>query len=102
MTVGKYSVVNPNEGFPLPDSHKVTVRVTSSVGKNYHYEEQVTTRQFAFVVVEAGDYMACFWAPDHNPQTTMTEDFDWRTSVAVKNWSNVAKKGHVDVSHHFA
>lgn len=27
MTVGKYSVVNHNEGFPKPDSHKVTVRV---------------------------------------------------------------------------
>ncbi|XP_028762008.1 transmembrane emp24 domain-containing protein p24delta9-like [Neltuma alba] len=97
MTVGKYSIVNPNDGFPIPDSHKVTVRVTSSYGNNYHYADQVTTGQFAFVAVEAGDYMACFWAPDHNPQTTMTIDFDWRTGVAAKDWSNVAKKGHVDV-----
>jgi hypothetical protein len=27
MTVGNYSVVNPNEGYPIPDSHKITVRV---------------------------------------------------------------------------
>lgn len=27
MTVGKYSVVNPNDGQPLPDSHKLTARV---------------------------------------------------------------------------
>lgn len=27
MSVGKYNVVNPNEGHPLPDSHKLTVRV---------------------------------------------------------------------------
>ena len=27
MTVGKYSIVNPNEGYSLPDSHKLTVRV---------------------------------------------------------------------------
>ena len=27
MTVGKYSVINPNEDIPLPDFHKVTVRV---------------------------------------------------------------------------
>lgn len=27
MTVGKYHIVNPSEGQPLPDSHKVTVRV---------------------------------------------------------------------------
>lgn len=27
MTVGKYQIVNPNEGHPLPESHKITVRV---------------------------------------------------------------------------
>jgi hypothetical protein len=27
MTVGKYSVINPNDGFPLPDTHKITLRV---------------------------------------------------------------------------
>ncbi|KAK4772466.1 hypothetical protein SAY86_014241 [Trapa natans] len=27
MTVGKYSIVNPTEGHPLPESHKLTVRV---------------------------------------------------------------------------
>jgi len=27
MTVGKYSVVNPSDGYPLPDSHKITVKV---------------------------------------------------------------------------
>lgn len=27
MTVGKYSVVNPNEGFPIPDTHRITVKV---------------------------------------------------------------------------
>lgn len=27
MTVGKYEVVNPNEGHPVPDSHKLTVTV---------------------------------------------------------------------------
>jgi hypothetical protein len=27
LTVGNYSVVNPIEGYPLPDSYKITVRV---------------------------------------------------------------------------
>lgn len=27
MTVGKYNIVNPNDGHPLPESHKITVRV---------------------------------------------------------------------------
>lgn len=28
MSVGKYNVINPKEGAPLPDSHKLTVRVS--------------------------------------------------------------------------
>lgn len=27
MTVGNYSIVNPYEGHPLPDSHNITIRV---------------------------------------------------------------------------
>ncbi|KAM1065432.1 hypothetical protein ACFX1X_021241 [Malus domestica] len=96
MTVGKYSVVNPNEGQPMPDSHKLTVRVTSHHGNNYHYSQLVESGQYAFVAAEEGDYMACFWAPDHKPQTTLTIEFDWKTGVAAKDWSNVAKKGTVD------
>lgn len=30
MTVGKYTIVNPNEGYPLPDSHRITVRVNKN------------------------------------------------------------------------
>lgn len=74
------------------------VKVTSHYGNNYHYSELVESGQFAFVAAEAGDYMACFWAPDHKPQITLTIEFDWKTGVAAKDWSNVAKKGSVDVS----
>ncbi|KAI4314127.1 hypothetical protein L6164_027063 [Bauhinia variegata] len=97
LTVGKYNVVNPHEGQPLPDNHRVTVRVTSSFGNNYHYGDRVASGQFAFTAVEAGDYMTCFWASDHNLQTTLTIDFDWKTGVAAKDWSSVAKKGQIDV-----
>ncbi|KAK6924860.1 GOLD domain [Dillenia turbinata] len=97
MTVGKYSVVNPNEGSPMPDTHKITVRVTSAYGNSYHYADRVDSGHFAFTTAEAGDYMACFWAVDHNPQTTLTIDFDWKSGVAAKDWSNVAKKGQIDV-----
>ncbi|XP_043706681.1 transmembrane emp24 domain-containing protein p24delta9-like [Telopea speciosissima] len=97
MTVGKYSVVNLNEGYPLPDSHKVTVRVTSSYGNNYHYGELVESGQFAFTAAESGDYMACFWVPEQKPPVKLTVDFDWKSGVAAKDWSNVAKKGQIDV-----
>ncbi|XP_052211173.1 transmembrane emp24 domain-containing protein p24delta9-like [Diospyros lotus] len=96
MTVGKYSIVNPTEGHPLPDSHKLTVRVTSTYGTSYHYSDHVESGQFAFQAVEAGDYMACFWAADHKPQITVTVDFEWRTGVAAKDWTNVAKKDSVE------
>ncbi|KAM7250336.1 hypothetical protein ACFE04_022219 [Oxalis oulophora] len=97
MTVGKYNVVNPNEGQPLPDTHKLTVRVTSSHGNNYHYSDHVESGQFAFTAAEGGDYMACFWAPDHNPPVELTVDFEWKTGIHAKDWGNVAKKGNIEL-----
>jgi hypothetical protein len=97
MTVGKYNIVNPNEGQPLSEGYKLTVRVTSSHGNNYHYTDHVDSGQFAFTAGETGDYMACFWAPDHNPPMTLTVDFDWKTGIHAKDWGNVAKKGNIEV-----
>ncbi|KAL0336433.1 UNVERIFIED_CONTAM: Transmembrane emp24 domain-containing protein p24delta9 [Sesamum radiatum] len=97
MTVGKYHIVNPNEGHPLPDSHRVTVRVTSAYGNSYHYSDHVTEGHFAYQAVEPGDYMACFFAADHKPPTSLTIDFDWKSGVAAKDWTNVAKKGSVEL-----
>ncbi|KAK4764554.1 hypothetical protein SAY86_025644 [Trapa natans] len=96
MTVGKYSIVNPSEGHPLPESHKLTVRVTSSYGNSYHSAEKVESGQFAFTTGEAGDYMACFWAPDHKPEATLTVEFEWKSGVAARDWSKVAKKNQVE------
>ncbi|XP_056169748.1 transmembrane emp24 domain-containing protein p24delta9-like isoform X2 [Syzygium oleosum] len=66
MTVGKYSLVNPNEGYPIPDDYKLTVKVNSPQGHNYHHSDHVDS------------------------------DFDWRTGVAAKDWSSVAKKGNIE------
>ncbi|GER43777.1 transmembrane emp24 domain-containing protein 10, partial [Striga asiatica] len=55
--------------------------VTSSYGNNYHNSEHVNEGHFAFQAVEAGDYMACFFAADHNPATTLTIDFDWKSGL---------------------
>ncbi|KAJ8774558.1 hypothetical protein K2173_017004 [Erythroxylum novogranatense] len=96
LTVGKYSVVNPNGDQPLPESHKVTVKVTSSYGSSYHEATKVGSGEFAFTTAEAGDYAACFFAEDHTPATTMTVEFDWRSGVAAKDWTSVAKKGSVE------
>ncbi|URE06615.1 Ribosomal L32p protein family [Musa troglodytarum] len=97
MAVGKYAVVNPSDSAPLPDSHKITVRVTSPYGNTIHYADQVDSGNFAFTSSEEGDYLACLWAPDHNPPATMAVEFEWRTGVTAKDWTNVAKKGQIDV-----
>lgn len=97
MTVGKYSVVNPLEGYPIPDTHRITVKVTSPYGNNYHTGEHVESGTFAFTAAEGGDYMACFWASDHKRIIHLSVEFDWKTGVAAKDWSNIAKKGQIDV-----
>ncbi|XP_076947226.1 transmembrane emp24 domain-containing protein p24delta9-like [Bidens hawaiensis] len=97
MTAGHYSVVNPNEGQPLPESHRITVQVTRFHEKNYyHLSENVQSGHFSFQAVEAGDYLACFIAVDHQPPVKIPIEFDWKSGVAAKDWSNVAKKGSVD------
>ncbi|KAL8117162.1 hypothetical protein AgCh_015172 [Apium graveolens] len=95
MTVGKYSVITDVK--PIPESHKITIRVTSPHGNNYHYSDHVDSGTYAFTAAETGDYMACFWAPDHKPAVTLSVDFDWKSGVAAKDWSKVAKKGQIDV-----
>ncbi|KAM3359065.1 transmembrane emp24 domain-containing protein p24delta9 [Capsicum galapagoense] len=97
MTVGKYHIVNHHEGYPLPDTHRITVRVTSTFGNTYHQSDNVIEGHFAFETAEAGDYMTCFFAADHKPPLTLNIDFDWKTGVAAKDWTNVAKKGSVEV-----
>ncbi|KAJ6866870.1 transmembrane emp24 domain-containing protein p24delta9-like [Populus alba x Populus x berolinensis] len=97
ITVGKYNAVNPNEGYPLPDTHKLNVRVTSPYGNNYHHGDQVDSGNFAFTAAEAGDYTTCFTAPDHKPETTVAIEFEWKTGVAAKDWSKIAKKEQVEV-----
>ncbi|CAH9115108.1 unnamed protein product, partial [Cuscuta europaea] len=96
MSVGKYYIVNPDDAVPLPDSHKLTVRVTSPHGNNYHYGNQVTEGNFAYHTVEAGDYMTCFFAVDHLPSATLTVDFDWKSGVSTKDWTSLAKKGSIE------
>nr|ABK94061.1 unknown [Populus trichocarpa] len=97
VTVGKYNVVNPNEGYPLPVSHKLTVRVASPYGNNYHHRVNVDSGNFAFTAAEAGDYTTCFSAADHEPETKLAIEFEWKTGVAAKDWSKIAKKEKVEV-----
>uniref|UniRef100_A0A0D9VUI4 GOLD domain-containing protein n=1 Tax=Leersia perrieri TaxID=77586 RepID=A0A0D9VUI4_9ORYZ len=108
MAVGKYHVVPPtppDEGSlsssssqpQLPDSHRISLRVTAPYGSSLHYAENVQSGNFAFTASEAGDYLACFWAPDHRPPATVGFEFDWRSGVSARDWGSVAKKGQVNM-----
>ncbi|CAI9767770.1 unnamed protein product [Fraxinus pennsylvanica] len=97
MTVGKYSVANPSEAHPIPDTYKINVRVTSPHKAIYHHADRVASGTFAFTANEEGGYVACFWAPEHSPALMVAIDFDWKSGVAAKDWSNVAKKGQIEV-----
>ncbi|KAJ0558144.1 putative GOLD domain-containing protein [Helianthus annuus] len=97
MTVGKYSIVKPVEGFPLSEYDRITVRVTSPLGNNYHYADRKQSGSFAFTAGEAGDYMACFWAAKQSPDKSLSIDFEWKSGLAAKDWSKVAKKGQVEM-----
>uniref|UniRef100_A0A804MTD3 GOLD domain-containing protein n=1 Tax=Zea mays TaxID=4577 RepID=A0A804MTD3_MAIZE len=99
MAVGKYHIVGPDPNSPdaqLPESHRISLRVTSPYGNSMHYAENVQSGHFAFTAAEAGDYLACFWAPDHKPPVTIGFEFDWRSGVSAKDYPSVAKKGKVD------
>ncbi|WCJ25702.1 emp24/gp25L/p24 family/GOLD family protein [Euphorbia peplus] len=97
MTVAKYNIFNEHENSPLPDSYKLIVKVTSPHGSTYHYGDRVTTGNFAFTAPESGDYTTCFWIVDHEPPITVPVEFEWKTGVAAKDWSDVAKKGQIEI-----
>ncbi|RCV26671.1 hypothetical protein SETIT_5G264600v2 [Setaria italica] len=43
----------------LPESHRISLRVTSPYGNSMHYAEHVQSGHFAFTATEAGDYLGC-------------------------------------------
>lgn len=74
------------------------MQVSSEHGRSYHSADHVQSGQFSFQAMQAGEYVACFLAVDHKPATAMTVDFEWKSGIAAKDWTNVAKKGSIDVS----
>ena len=60
MTVGRYSVVNVNEGFPIPDSHFITIRVYSLLSLSIAY--LLYSEFIIFTVLLLGFCFCWFWA----------------------------------------
>lgn len=66
-------------------------------GDYVHQAESVESGQFAFTVGRTGPHTVCFWSPEFELSTVFPVDLEWKSSVAAKDWSNVAKKGKVNV-----
>ncbi|KAK1437724.1 hypothetical protein QVD17_03520 [Tagetes erecta] len=96
MTVGEYSVVNPNEGQPLPEHHKIYAGVFAENEKRFHDARGVESGQFGFKVVEDGKHFACFATINHKPAVNTTVDLNWRSGVHTEGWSKVVKKGSLE------
>ncbi|XP_076948360.1 transmembrane emp24 domain-containing protein p24delta9-like [Bidens hawaiensis] len=96
MTVGEYWVVNPNEGQPLPEHHKIYVGVFHETERRLYEARGVESGQFGFEVALDGKHNACFATIPHEPAVNTSVDFNWRSAVAVQAWTKVAKKGSVD------
>ncbi|CAL5188805.1 unnamed protein product [Lathyrus oleraceus] len=98
MTVGNYSIVNSNEGQPLPSDHTIAVTVYKSGDTtSLHYAEHVRSGQFSFVAQESGYYLVCFWVDStRDSGVTLSIDFVWKTGVVAMDWSKIAKQTNVD------
>ncbi|CDY19998.1 transmembrane emp24 domain-containing protein p24delta11 [Brassica rapa] len=97
MTVGNYSVVNPNEALHLPASHKIYVTVTSPKGHSQHHAENVESGKFVFTAMESGDYTTCFVALGFRPTAKFAVDFEWKSGVEAKDWATIAKRGQINM-----
>ncbi|CAN7045025.1 hypothetical protein IGI04_008164 [Brassica rapa subsp. trilocularis] len=97
LTVGTYSVVNPNEAIHLPASHKIFVTVASPKGHTQHQAENVESGKFVFTAVEDGDYTTCFIAPVFKPPAKFAVDFEWKSGVEAKDWATIAKRGQINM-----
>ncbi|XP_031116773.1 transmembrane emp24 domain-containing protein p24delta7-like [Ipomoea triloba] len=97
MTIGKYAVVNPFMDHDVPDTHKITVRVTSPFGQYYHYSVDTDHGNFAFTASEEGDHTICFRAADHTPPYTVSVEFEWKSGYATIDWSKIAKRRQIQV-----
>nr|GEW16555.1 transmembrane emp24 domain-containing protein p24delta9-like [Tanacetum cinerariifolium] len=40
--------------------------------------------------------MACFMVAKQNPPAILTVEFDWRSGLATKDWTKVAKRGQLE------
>lgn len=71
--------------------------MTSPKGHSHHHAESVESGKFVFTADENGDYTTCFVAPGFRPPAKFAVDFEWKSGVEAKDWTNIAKRGQINV-----
>ncbi|GKD98504.1 transmembrane emp24 domain-containing protein p24delta9-like protein, partial [Tanacetum coccineum] len=72
------------------------MQIFSPLGNNCNYADQKEFGTYAFTANEDGNYMVCFMVAKQNPPAILTVEFDWRSGLATKDWSKVAKRGQLE------
>ncbi|KAJ7298030.1 hypothetical protein O6H91_Y021300 [Diphasiastrum complanatum] len=90
LVLGNYHVVQENH---RPDEiPKIFAQVTSPYGNTLHYAESVSEGHFGFTTKESGTYMTCIWATKASSNHEIGVEFELKTGVSARDWSNIAKK----------
>lgn len=92
MSLGHYHVA-----IDTPHNHKISVRVSDPHGDNIHQAESVESGKFAFTAIQSGPYTTCIWSPQFDLSAKFPVEFEWKSGVAAKDWSGIAKKGKLNL-----
>ncbi|GMH33236.1 hypothetical protein BSKO_01070 [Bryopsis sp. KO-2023] len=92
LVVGEYSAFDKtNRVTPIA----VSVQVEDPKGKLLH-DKRDSSGQFTFTTKVAGEYKACFTAPDSKTSQNTKLKVDWRLGMGATDWDEVAKQEHLD------
>ena len=92
----------PHHNTAPPPHHHTTTPPPTPAQVSDHNNAAIFTAtgqekgQFAFTSKAAGEYKACFTAPDAAAAAATKVALDWRTGVAATDWDAIAKKEHLD------
>eukprot|EP00798_Chlamydomonas_sp_ICE-L_P013971 gene13971-19914_t len=94
LAVGEYQVFYTSAGPDKPEF--ASVEVLGPHGHVVYKAEHQHSGEFAFTSATAGEYTACFTAPEEWMAPQLTLRLDWKLGVAATDWSSIAKKEHLD------
>ncbi|KAK1280596.1 Transmembrane emp24 domain-containing protein p24delta3 [Acorus gramineus] len=94
VSVAHYRIVLDEDA--ASGDQKISIRVSDPYGDSLHQTEGVESGLFAFTAAHTGQYTACFWSPHFRHSSSLSINFTWKSGVAAKDWTRVAKREKLD------